>query len=74
MNKLKKALTKNKQLRVLGIDDAPFDKQHHANINLVGIICNNTRFEGMLWSRAQKDGQDATDTIIKMVSNSKFHQ
>lgn len=80
MKSLSKALQQQKQLRVLGIDDAPFDKtqksntkQHNILVNIVGIVCNNTRFEGMLWNEAHKDGNDATDVIINMVQTSKFH-
>jgi len=71
---LERAIQKGKQLRVLGIDDAPFDKKADSVVNLVGIICSQTRFEGMLWTDTLKDGTAATEAIIKMVSQSKFYQ
>lgn len=72
--RLNKALRENKTLRVLGLDDAPFNKAQDQMVNLSGIICAGTRFEGMLWSEVTRDGLDATDCIIQMVQNSKFHQ
>lgn len=72
--RLAKALQEKKTLRVLGIDDAPFNKEQDQSVNLSGIICAGTRFEGMLWSEVIRDGLDATDCIIQMVKNSKFHQ
>ncbi|MCK5726811.1 MAG: DUF99 family protein [Thiotrichaceae bacterium] len=74
MKPLSKVLQQQKRIRVLGIDDAPFNKQHDDIINFVGIVCSNTRFEGMLWNEADRDGTNATDAIIQMVKKSKFHQ
>lgn len=59
-------------IRVLGFDDAPFE--HIASqIEVAGIVCAHTRFEGMLWGRATRDGADATDALIGMCRASKFH-
>lgn len=61
-----------KSVRVIGFDDAPFERSDSL-INLSGVVCSNTRFEGMLWGTATRDGFDATDVIIEMVKPSKFH-
>lgn len=72
MKTLKKLLQMNKTIRVIGFDDAPFKKERGSMVNVSGIICSQTRFEGMLWGTATKDGLDATDTIIDLLQNSKF--
>lgn len=72
MKRLLTALQHNKQLRVLGIDDAPFDKSDN-QVNISGIVCSNTRFEGMLWMEAERDGSDATDVLIQSIKSSKFY-
>lgn len=88
MNNTVEAIRKNKQLRVIGFDDAPFSKhsvskysvsthsvsKHPDNtVNISGIICSNTRFEGMVWGEVTRDGLDSTDTLIKLVTESKFY-
>ena len=74
MKRLDRVLQQGKQLRVLGIDDAPFDKLGSQTVNVSGIVCSNTRFEGMLWMEAQRDGDDATAALIKGIGQSKFHE
>ena len=73
MKRLLAALQQGKKIRVLGIDDAPFNKHQDDKVNVVACICSNTRFEGMLWLEATRDGTDATDVIIQGIKNSKFH-
>ena len=83
MRSLETPLRKGKQLRVIGFDDAPFDKllkkkvaktsEGDRAVNLAGIVCSNTRFEGMLWDSVTHDGMDATEVIARMVAASKFH-
>lgn len=68
------AIRKNKQLRVIGFDDAPFSKARDNTVNISGIVCANTRFEGMLWGSLTRDGLDATDTLIELITRSKFYE
>jgi len=72
MNSVVDAIRLNKQLRVIGFDDAPFSKQNDSLVNVSGIVCSNTRFEGMLWGQVYRDGDDATDSLIELVSKSKY--
>lgn len=71
--KLETLVEQHKQIRVIGFDDA-----HHrglpyqAAVNLAGVVCSKTRFEGMVWGAVEKDGMDATEQIIELVENSKF--
>ena len=74
MLKVIKAIEKGKKIRVLGFDDAPFNKERGSLVNISGILCSNTRFEGMLWSEVTKDGSDATSTLIDVIKTCKFYQ
>lgn len=62
-----------KQIRVIGFDDAPFGKAPNSGVNVSGIVCSDTRFEGMLWGELSRDGLDATDVISTLLLESKFH-
>ena len=68
------ALKNGKNIRVIGFDDAPFAKERNSIVNVPGIVCSKTRFEGMLWGEVKKDGDDATSQLIDMILKSKFHQ
>ena len=73
MRTLKEQIRLQKHIRVCGFDDAPFERTRGASVNLSGIICADTRFEGMLWGEAHKDGNDATDVLITLLKSSKFY-
>ncbi|WP_027709382.1 DUF99 family protein [Zooshikella ganghwensis] len=73
MRPLEELLRLNKNIRAIGFDDAPFQKERGSSVNISGIICANTHFEGMLWGEATKDGVDATHVLINMLKNSKFY-
>ncbi|MDO9280583.1 MAG: DUF99 family protein [Pseudomonadota bacterium] len=55
------------------IRSAPFDKQGDTTVAIAGVVCAGTRFEGLLWGRATRDGTDATDVLAGMLLGSKFH-
>jgi len=59
-------------LRAVGLDDAPFPRRRGAIVPIVGVVCAGTRFEGMVYGRAHKDGFDATDVVVAMLARSKF--
>lgn len=67
------AIRLKKQLRVIGFDDAPFSKQSDSYVNVSGVVCSNTRFEGMVWGEVERDGNDATERLIDLVTKNKFH-
>ena len=72
MRDLETPIRKGKQLRTLGFDDSPFDRDSAISVDLAGVVCSGTRFEGMLWGSIEHDGFDAADVILEMVSKSKF--
>ncbi len=63
---------KGKRLRTIGFDDAPFLREGK-RVNVSGIVCSGTRFEGMVWGEATKDGWDATEVIAELLCSSKYH-
>lgn len=67
------AIRLDKQLRVIGFDDAPFSKQNDSFVNVSGVVCSNTRFEGMVWGEVKRDGNDSTECLIDLVTKNKFH-
>ena len=67
-------IQKKQTIRVMGIDDSPFSKKQGQPVLVSGIVCSNTKFEGMVRTYIQKDGMDATEKLIEMITNSKFHR
>ena len=57
----------------LGFDDVPFDKEVDRTADLAGVLCHDTRLEGMVWGTVTRDGLDATDVIASLVTGSKFY-
>ncbi|MCS6901204.1 MAG: DUF99 family protein [Myxococcales bacterium] len=62
----------NRTLRVVGFDDAPFRKVVGARVPICGVICANTRFEGMVWGQVRRDGWGATNEICRLLIGGKF--
>jgi endonuclease V-like protein UPF0215 family len=65
-------LRRDRTIRVMGFDDAPFVRQSSDPVAVAGVVCAGTRFEGMVWGQVQPDGWDATDTLTQLLSSSKF--
>ncbi len=61
-----------KEVRVIGIDDAPFSKNSLGKVLTVGVVMRKRLIEGVLTTYVDVDGSDATERIIKMVQSSKF--
>ena len=59
---------------VVGFDDAPFLHAHRGDVRVVGAVCCRTRLDGVLSGRVRRDGANATDTLIELVSGSKFDE
>lgn len=73
MSDLETLLRRNRQVRTLGIDDAPFRRGQKADVLVVGALCAGVRFEGLLTTHVRPDGLDATSRLVEMVCGSKFH-
>jgi len=63
-----------KQIRVLGIDDAHFDKFKDKETLIIGAFFRGGEFiDGIVSTRVMVDGSDSTKKITEMVKNSKFY-
>ncbi len=76
---LQDLLRHRRTIRVIGFDDAPFVRpllrssvQERSPVNVAGVVCAGTRFEGMVWGQIQQDGWDATETLAQLLLNGKF--
>lgn len=69
---LNRLLQLNRTIRVVGFDDAPFQRGQLEQVAFAGVVCAGTRFEGMVWSELTVDGWDATDRILQALLPSKF--
>ena len=57
---------------VIGIDDAPFEREQRGDVGIVGAVYAGTRLDGVLCSTVRRDGANATSQIIKLIAQSKF--
>ena len=69
---LAELIRRKRKIRAIGFDDAPFVRHQSEKVPIAGIVCAQTRFEGMVWGEIQPDGWDATEVICKLLTNSKF--
>ena len=61
--KNKKFRTIKSEIRILGIDDAPFTPHKEGNVLLVGTFFRGGSWlDGVLTTHVQIDGTDSTDT------------
>lgn len=69
---LERLLRQHKTIRAIGFDDAPFSRVGDEPVCVAGVVCADTKFEGMVWGRVAKDGWDATDIICDLLVGGKF--
>ncbi|MGI0119399.1 DUF99 family protein [Zooshikella sp. RANM57] len=73
MKTLEALLQYNKSIRAIGYYDTPFNHSQDNKVNISGIVCLNTRFEGMLWSEVTLNGMDATEILAEQLVSSPFY-
>ena len=62
-----------KEIRVIGIDDSPFNKFDNSNVLVVGVIFRGGSFlDGILSTKVRVDGSNATKKLIEMINKCKF--
>lgn len=62
-----------KEIRVIGIDDSPFNKFKDTEVLIVGVVMRGGLFvDGVLSTKVKVDGSDATDKLAKMINKCKF--
>lgn len=57
---------------VIGFDDAPFSSTHRGDVLIVGAVYADLRLEGVLSGKVRRDGVNATRTLVRLVSRSRF--
>ena len=57
---------------VIGFDDAPFARDYHGRIKVVGAVYADLRFDGVLIGEVEKDGSDAATALAELAGRSKF--
>jgi endonuclease V-like protein UPF0215 family len=65
-------LRRDRIIRVVGFDDAPFVRHAGNPVGVAGVVCAGTRFEGMVWGEVEADGWDGTDILCKLLVGGKF--
>jgi uncharacterized protein len=64
-----------REIRVLGIDDASFDKHKDHKVKIIGVLYRGGHFmDGCMTTDVMLDGDDATESIAMMVNKSKFRK
>ena len=62
-----------KEIRVIGIDDSPFNKFKNRKVLVVGVVMRGgISVDGILSARVSVDGNDATKNIAQMINKCKF--
>lgn len=62
-----------KEIRVIGIDDSPFNKFKDKKILVVGVVMRGGSWiDGILSTKVAVDGDDSTKKIIEMINKCKF--
>ncbi len=61
-----------KEIRVLGIDDAPFEFDQKEVLVIGTFFRGGATLDGVISMHVQKDGDDATLTLIESIAKSKF--
>lgn len=62
-----------KEVRVLGIDDGPFDKFNDKEVIVIGTVYRGGSFiDGVLSTKVKVDGDDSTEKLVEMINKCKF--
>lgn len=60
------------EVRFLGVDDGPFERTDET-VTVFGVITRGAQYiEGVLSTRIDVDGDDATDVLVRLVRRSRF--
>ncbi|MFQ6024146.1 MAG: DUF99 family protein, partial [Acidiferrobacterales bacterium] len=57
---------------VVGFDDAPFEPGHRGDVLVVGTVYSGLRLEGVVSGKVRRDGTNSTDTLIRLISQSRY--
>jgi endonuclease V-like protein UPF0215 family len=57
---------------VIGVDDAPFERDHRGRVMVVATAFSGLRLEGVLTTRVRRDGSDATSALAACIAGSRY--
>lgn len=61
-----------KEVRILGIDDGPFNKEHDKKVLVVATVFRGGSYlDGLLSCHVQVDGNDATAKLVSLIKKTK---
>jgi len=62
-----------KEIRVIGIDDSPFNKFKDEKVLVVGVVMRGGSWvDGILSTKVDVDGNDSTKKLVEMINKCKF--
>lgn len=67
-----RAMSPMRYSHVIGVDDAPFPRDHRGDVPIVGVAYAGQRLEGTMHARVRRDGANATRVVAHMVKSSRF--
>ena len=59
---------------VLGVDDAPFARDHRGDVPIVGTVMTGGRLDGLLYGAVRRDGRNSTERLARLLLDSRFEQ
>jgi uncharacterized protein len=62
----------SKHAHVIGIDDAPFAREHRGDVLVVATAFSSLRMEGVLSTKVRRDGRNATHALATLILSSRF--
>jgi endonuclease V-like protein UPF0215 family len=65
-------VTEKRFSNVVGLDDAPFFRDHRGMVKIVGTVYSGLRFDGVLIGEVEKDGFDSATRLIELIGGSRF--
>lgn len=64
-----------KEIRILGIDDSPFEKNKRKRVLIVGAVFRGgTKLEGVITTYINVDGRDSTRKITKLINETRHRE
>jgi hypothetical protein len=61
------------EVRIVGVDDGPFDRARRGDVLVVGAIYRGGLFlDGMVATRVRRDGRNATAKLVRMIRGSRY--
>jgi hypothetical protein len=66
-------MSMKREIRVLGIDDSPFDKFSNRFVTVIGAFFRGgSHMDGLVSTRIAVDGNNATKKLSEMINSSRF--